>query len=722
MVINVSIRQKKSKKILFLLLIVLLLFFSIKTVLAQTKGTLPNELKFIPANARAIEKNFDYTEDKASSISTKKLVLDKVGFILHLQPLNKIKDKLIKLRIFSSDGATVQTFNFKDDSIFAIVDPEKTYAIVQEINPQCDSLVKSFNFDPLVTICPESVLIKLFDNIKLTESTSFKIPISTQTELYSIQLSLPKDIKQLTTDFDFVDVYNTKTSSSGSIGISLPGSLESVTNTMLNLGSLLSFGDLCIVSSIKNDELKLTDCSFNNPNIKSIITFNHGFKNNAYCFEIPSSSSSSGRLSSSSSGLISNIQSVYSSPGDIVSSSGSFSLPFCSSGNVACELGKPFCLNTFEGIPRCKNINGIDVVGCLTKSVFYQNLQSEGKLFEQPYLILPFLPKTFTRLSHNVILNISKNTKPINQPKETDKSSQQKLFPDNYTFLLTLDIGSISTLTSSLNRTTFSILTPVVINQELNKTIFEFDQSNIEAEIFPFSDAKKNSVLTSINIQGTNKDNLTKFGILVNNNVLVMNLQDSESSKNPNLLLQVSVNDNVKDKFQIHTYLPSIKSDVRIEEQYTFVEQDVVSMINEKNKPIDVVTNKSKSEIIFTKLFMDLELFSPIVFDLQKPSIFLDDGQFKSQFKASGILSPPSFNPIIEDGYRATITLSMLFMIDKDSTITWLYSDVKTKDENIFSNVFNFSFLPSGIYKCNIQFVGDREKLLLKSGAIKPKK
>ncbi len=714
MAISVSIRQKQSKKNLFLLLIALLFLFSVRTGLAQTKGALPDELKFVPANTRAIEKTFDYTVDKASSISTQQLVLDKVGFILHIQPVNKIKDKLIKLKIFSSDGIAVQTFNFKDDSIFAIVDPEKTYAIVQEINPQCDSLVKSFKFDPLVTICPDSVLIKLFDNIKLTESTSFKVPISTQTELYSVQLSLPKDIKQITTDFNFVDVHNTKTSSSGS--------LESLTNTMLNLASLLSFGDLCIVSSIKNGELKPTGCSFNNPSIKSIITFNHGFKNNAYCFEIPSSSSSSGKLATSSSGLISNIQSVYSSPEDIVSSSGSFSLPYCSSGSLTCELGKSFCLNVLEGIPKCQNVNGLDVAGCLTKSVFYQNLQLEEKSFEQPYLILPFLPKTFTMLNHNVILNISKNTKPINQPKEIDKDSQQKLFSDSYTFSLILDIGSISTLTSSLNRTTFSILTPVVINQELNKTIFELDQSRIETEIFPFSNAKKSSVLTSINVQGANKGNLTKFGISVNNNVLVMNLQDSESSKNQNLSFQVSANDNVKDKFQIQTYLPAIKSDVSVEEQYTFVEQDVVSMIDEKNKTTDVVTNKSKSEIIVTKLFMDLELFSPIAFDLQKPSILLDDGQFKSQFKASGILSPPSFNPIIEDGYRATITLSMLFMIDKDSTITWLYSDLKTKDENIFSNVFNFSFLPSGIYKCNIQFVGDREKLLLKSGAIKPKK
>ncbi len=682
--------KKNTLNILFLIIAIV---YTSNVSFGQFKTSVPTEFNFISINARALEKQFEYTIDKDTPTTPQQFTLDKTGFILHLKPAQINNTNISKLRIFSSDGTEVEIFNFLDNSYFGLVDPQKTYIIAQEINPPCDKLIKTLNLNPNSAICPNAIVYKLFDNIMINSDTSFTVPFLNLTEFYSIPLSIPNNTNLLNNDFNLVNISDTSS------------------NETLSLASLLSHSELCIISSLKTkNPSKATDCTFTNKNIQSFIVFNNALKSNAICFI----QSSSGQISSSSSG--SNLLQISTlSLEDLTSSSGSYIFPSCSSGTITCNQGKSICINNLQAETQCKNIEGLFISGCKTNFAFFKNTDS-SLLQNNLFLVFPYIQKTFSKLNHEVLIQVKKKSNPQNSPIEISTNSPQKLFLDSYNYSLIENLGSLSTLKSPINRTSFNLTVPIVLNQELNKV--EFSVEPEEGSITPFSNINNISVLSKLNITGSEKNNFVRFKLSANNNVKIKNLSDTIPEKNSKQQTQP----NQKDKITISSYLPKTLSNIGLDKVYTFVEQDVTPSTDKEGKPIDLVTNKSKSEIIISTVYMDIDLnnvTTPISLESQMSSLIIGNQQLQNQIKLSGFVISPDRRPILEDKYKATISISKLFKIKENTFVNWVYSDLKAKDEPAVTNFFSFSFLPTSTYQCNLKFDSNREALLKKYGVIK---
>ena len=122
--------------------IIFIIIFLCPASYGQLELTTPTEFQSLSVNARALEKDFEFTADELSSKNVQNLSLDKTGVILHLVPSPKIKNDKTKLIVISTDGKEENLFTFKDGTLFALVDPEKTYSVIQEITPDCSLLVK----------------------------------------------------------------------------------------------------------------------------------------------------------------------------------------------------------------------------------------------------------------------------------------------------------------------------------------------------------------------------------------------------------------------------------------------------------------------------------------------------------------------------------------------------------------------------------------------------
>lgn len=259
---------------------------------SQTELTLPSEFQNLSVNARALSKKFDFTLDSSTINTNQNFVLDKAGLILHLVPVPKIKDKNTKIKIFSNDGIEIETYKFIDDTIFALVDPQKSYSIFEEIVPKCDDFIKAFGFEQVSVICPDTELFKLYENIIIDKDTSFKINLQKPGDFYSATLILPENTQLVPSD-DFTNIHVDLDS-----GSSLPLGFQ---RPSVNIANLLSVGNLCFIGKKKNaSKSELANCSFVNNNVNSIITFKSSFKDKDISVITPNIvfSYTSGRFSS----------------------------------------------------------------------------------------------------------------------------------------------------------------------------------------------------------------------------------------------------------------------------------------------------------------------------------------------------------------------------------------------------------------------------------------
>lgn len=233
----------------------------LQTAHAQTQQDTPTQFQNLTTNQRALEKNIELTVDDSTSPVTQNLALDKTGFILHIQTAPRIRDENTKIKIFSQDGEELQTYNFIENGIFGLVDPDKTYSIIQEIKPNCQELISALSLDPTITVCPDKEAFKLFDNIMLTGDTSYMFMLRTPTEFYSLVLNLPLGTTQQSTDFKNVEINNTGE------------------NTTTDIKTLLNQGEICLTGNTKSkNKFIASKCTYENSNTQTLITIMNDFK------------------------------------------------------------------------------------------------------------------------------------------------------------------------------------------------------------------------------------------------------------------------------------------------------------------------------------------------------------------------------------------------------------------------------------------------------------
>ena len=219
---------------------------------------LPKQFNQVSINARALSKSFGFDVNESISEASQNLVLDQTGFILHLAPISKIK-KNTSLKIISDLGEEVETFKFiEDDTLFGIVDPEKTYSIVQEVVPSCEQLKSAFALESNNVLCPDKISFKILEKIMISKDTSLGFKLKKTKKLYLLKAQIPENTEQLDlSEFNYVQIG----SSTNEI-------------SMINVASLLETGKICFLSAKKKtDAEKLNKCSFQDKNIKSIIMF-----------------------------------------------------------------------------------------------------------------------------------------------------------------------------------------------------------------------------------------------------------------------------------------------------------------------------------------------------------------------------------------------------------------------------------------------------------------
>ena len=260
--------QNLNQAIKFLLLISIVLCCIKQNGLCQSAQ--PQEFQNLPITSRALTKSTMIVIDNNTRQNSQNIALDKTGFILHIIP--KSKDQSSKIKIISEDGKEVEIFDFTDGSIFALVDSEETYSIIQETKPNCTLLAKAFVFNETDTICPEKEEFKLLENIMISNDTDIAADLKTPSELYTVTLSLP-EVNIFDETFKYVQISNEE-EQAGNLNI------EESQPDIINTANLLKSGKICIVGALKSkSKPNIKTCTFENKNIQSIITYAGDFKN-----------------------------------------------------------------------------------------------------------------------------------------------------------------------------------------------------------------------------------------------------------------------------------------------------------------------------------------------------------------------------------------------------------------------------------------------------------
>ncbi|MBI3590195.1 MAG: hypothetical protein HY094_02315 [Candidatus Melainabacteria bacterium] len=712
--LNPNTKSKKRRKwILSLIITIVFILLTGITATSQIQLPIPQEFQSLSINSRALEKNVSFTLDSDSSKVTQNLSLDKTGVILHLQPSPKIKDDNTKIRVFATDGTEIETFTFRDNTIFSLVDPEKSYSIIQEVMPFCDDAITAFNLDQSQAFCPDSVAFKIYNNIMINTDTSFKVSLKKLSELYSVAISTPNDIQQLDNTFNFAEIKINTPSSSDSLvteTISEPPNSENIT-----VANLLMLGEFCIVSTTKTkNNIKASDCSFTNNNVQAVIRFNHAFKNNVRCL-----SSSSGSLSESTS----------SSSGTISISEENIELPVCLSGNISCSQGDPKCEDELIGIPTCKR----EIPGCNTSFAFFPNNSS---VLPSNINLLFFYPANiFTKLNHEYLFKLETSLTSKSSPTEINNDSSKKLFLDSYNLRTNLNLGSLSTRRSPIKKNTFKLTDSIELNNTFSKTTLS--TSSIESAISPFTNKTNSSTLSSINI-AANQNNLPNtFSISSKNNIIIKDLADPTPTPTSQTMVvskpreSISLNETIQSSqttpqdlniLEITSYIPVGKYNIEFSRTYTFVEKNIAPTVDDSGTSKEIVNNKSKVDFILRKKTNDIsisEVSQTFPLNTGDFSQFFDNKLIKDQLSLSGFLIPPDFRPVLEEGYRATVELSMIIDFKDGNIIKITCSDLKTKDEPPLTNFFKFSSIPVGLYDANIRFDASRKDLFNKAGILK---
>lgn len=580
---------------------------------SQNQLSLPQEFQNLSINSRALETNFDFTHDKNSSTTPQNFNLDSTGIILHIKPSPKIKDDNIKIKIFSDENKEIKVFKFIDNTLFALIDPQKSYRIIQEIKPDCSILVDTFSLFKETTICPDSYEFKLKDNLSLQADSSLKLRLKKPSEFYKLNLLLNGSTEFFSKEnFKFIEIGTSETRE------------EEIANDSINIGNLLNAGKLCIVSSsnkTKNKE-QIQNCTFNK-NTDSILTFESNLKD---------------------------------------------------------KLSSPKVL-TF---------------------------------------VFPFLGGNFNNLTHEFIFEFDEIQKSIKDPEEINKKSEQKLILENTTINLSSRMGKINPLKTRIKKDVFSLNNELEINKELKIQTIKLPINQLEGIINLPNNEQIEAILTNLNLIATENNFDYILNILISNNIILKNLLDPEDeieNKTKPRLQQNTTNP----ELQIKTYFPESKFNIEVNKNYSFIEQTTAPSGNEAGKPVEIVNNKSKLDLTFSKTFQELNftnIGNQLSLSTEISSKLLENKAFNNPLSLSGFLLPPDKRPVLEDNYRAIIEFSMTIKFKDNEFVTIKYSDLETKDETPLVNFFQFSFLPQGLYQTKIRFDGNREKLFESAGIL----
>ncbi len=588
----------------------LILFFPISAY-SQVKQTLPPEFTGLPIAGRALSKEFEFILDSNSVGTSQNFVLDKTGLILHLTPSPKIKNENTKLRVFSNDGTEVKLYDFINGTLFALVSPDETYSIYQEIVPNCDELINIFSLAPSSTICPSSELFKLYERIMIAGDTSFKINLRNPIDSYSLDLVLPENTELIQPeDFTNVNILQNRILDSG-IGF---------TRSPVNVSNLLTAGELCFVGRKKNaSKLTIQSCSHVDSSVNSLISFKDSFTN-----------------------------------------------------------------------------------------VFAPSTMSN--------IVFSFLHNGFQNLSHSYIFEYAEDIKSEDAPVKIDKSSAQKLFFVNYGSKFNVNLGQVITVAKKINKKNiFTLNNPIEINKILNDHSFTFTVDSLDPIItLTLGNTSFNISLENLTLSGS-ENSASSFIVSAKNNIVIDNLAEPESMDNLNQQLQVDSVDNLI----ISSYVPDTLPNLTANTGYVFVEKFIAPSVDDNGKPIDVINNKSKADLIISKDFLNIDFKSqtgPFMIDIEKASNLLNNKSFTKQGNLSGFLLPPDLRPVIQSGYRANVSFAMSINLISNETLEIIYSDLKTKDETALTNFFNFSYLPLGKYDVKLEFDADRTKFFEAAG------
>ena len=223
--------------------------------------------------------------------------------------------------------------------------------------------------------------------------------------------------------------------------------------------------------------------------------------------------------------------------------------------------------------------------------------------------------------------------------------------------------------------------------------------------------------LEDISIAAGNTELNNNFNVLVKNNIEIQNLAEPEEDKDSaNRQFQAAF----LDPLLVSLYVPEDTYDLLLDRNYTFVEQSLASGTDDDGSLIDIVDNKSRANISLSKTFSGIDLADEqtVDFVLSKTAKVLNTEDFTKQTSLSGFLIAPDLRPILFNGYRATVALSMTIKVQNDEELRLQFFDLKTANESPLTNIFTFSFLPIGLYDALVNFDADRNELLQDLGVV----
>ena len=722
----ISISMNGFKYLIFLFLTI---FVLCESSYCQTELPLPTEFQNISINARALSKEFEFTLDSNTASTNQNFSLDKTGHILHLVPFPKIDDENTKIKIFASDGSKVQTYRFIDDTIFALVDPQRTYSIYEEIIPKRDDLIMSFEFDQASTICPYTELFKLYENIMIDKDTSFKINLRKPDYVYSITASISPN-----TQFLMAENFR-------NINISLGTTSQTVSKReQINIADMLPLGSLCFVSKKKKPGIKeITSCSLINDNVNSVITFKNSLaavppksvitvsaippNTNTFALKIAFDNdilklneafTDNGMIVFSDTGLV-EIFSDMSLPKTIELTVGLSGIALgMSSFLVENILDMANNGTVITQAIATTDVDSISVIPDSTSTYFTDKDVSTGML----NILFSLIPGRLNSLFTSYVFEFSEDIKSKNQSTEINNSSQDKYFFESYGSSFSVNLGPILAVVKKVKKNVISLTNPIKLNKTLNDNYFSIPLNKTEAILsLPLSTMSFDSFLSNISLS-TNEDSLNVYNLFVENNIVIKNLLDLEHD---NQKLRTVV----PDSLIISSYLPDKLSNLTINRNYTFVEQITATNVDDTGDSIEITNNKSRADLILSKSFSNIDSLNqtnPFLLSIEKPSVLLNNKSFNKQGNLTGFLIPPDFRPILENGYRATIGFTMTINLADNEILKIMYADLKTKDETPLSDFFSFSFLPFGKYDVNLEFDSNRTKLFQNAGTIKSNK
>ena len=267
--------QEKIFRGLTLVILVNCLLFQLAVQAQVLEDDILQTIKNLTLNSRALSKTVDYLLDDTTNNSSQNFTLDKTGFILRVVPTKGMINNSTKVRILSDSGIEEIVYSAIDGSVFALVDPDKTYSLIQESIINCETLTRHFDFAGEPVICPESFSVRLKENIMVLEDQTIEVNFLKLNAIYRLMLTLPDNLEPFDPEiFDFVQV-----TSPDDLVVARTNSnnyYQAITQdeSLLNIAKFINVGNFCVSSvSDRNLAKKTNDCSFSSPKVKSILNF-----------------------------------------------------------------------------------------------------------------------------------------------------------------------------------------------------------------------------------------------------------------------------------------------------------------------------------------------------------------------------------------------------------------------------------------------------------------